>query len=309
MSIELKPVTIDTLPLLKEHIGSLQDGDCNLALVSIIGRSAEYKIQYAEVEGEIVLNWQPYPECPAAYVVPWNSPKIANILPQLECQCKNCKEPLLLFGRFTEMTEHVQKLFRYRNFITVSSNSWWDYLYAKERFLTLEGRQLNGKRNFNKRFNKAYPNAEFIPLNPSTIPMARAFLEKWYKSRGDMDEGLIAERDAINLAFEHWDDFELIGGILKEGDSVFGFTYGSGVYEDIFAVHIEKADRNIVGAYPALAVALAKMLPEKYKVLNREEDLGVPGLRKAKEDWFPCGVVRKTVLKLQKDNSIPDIKS
>lgn len=124
-----------------------------------------------------------------------------------------------------------------------------------------------------------------------------------------MDEGLIAERDAINLAFEHWDDFELIGGILKEGDSVFGFTYGSGVYEDIFAVHIEKADRNIVGAYPALAVALAKMLPEKYKVLNREEDLGVPGLRKAKEDWFPCGVVRKTVLKLQKDNSIPDIKS
>ena len=89
MSIELKPVTIDTLPLLKEHIGSLQDGDCNLALVSIIGRSAEYKIQYAEVEDEIVLNWQPYPECPAAYVVPWNSPKIANILPQLECQCKN----------------------------------------------------------------------------------------------------------------------------------------------------------------------------------------------------------------------------
>lgn len=308
MSIELKPVTLETLPLLKKKISTLQDGDCNLALVSVIGRSAEYKIKYAEVDGEVVLNWQPYSECPPAYVVPWNSPKIGDILPKLECQCKNCKEPLLLFGRFTEMTEHVQKLFRYRNFITVSSNSWWDYLYEKERFFTLEGRKLNGKRNFNKRFNNAYPHAEFVALNTSTIPLAREFLAKWYENRGEMDEGLIAEKEAINLAFDHWDDFELIGGILKEGDKIFGFTYGSGVYEDIFAVHIEKADRNIVGAYPALAVALAKMLPEKYKILNREEDLGVPGLRKAKEDWFPSGVIRKTVLKLQKDNSIPEKK-
>ncbi len=107
-----------------------------------------------------------------------------------------------------------------------SPEFWWDYLYAIGSVsLTLEGRQLNGKRNFNKRFNKAYPNAEPIPLNPSTDSYGQNFLgEVGMKSRGDMDEGLIAERDAINLAraFEHWgSDFpNSSGGILKEGDSV-----------------------------------------------------------------------------------------
>lgn len=308
MAIELKEVTFETLPLIKKHIKSLQDGDCNLALVSLIGRSKEYKIKYALIGEDLVLNWRPYEECPSAYVVPWNSPNISTILETLEGECKDCKEPLLLFGRFNGMTEHVRHLLRYRNFITVSSNSWWDYLYAKERFLTLEGRQLNGKRNFNRRFNKAYPEAEFKALDAETIPLARKFLDKWYADRGELDAGLLAEKEAIELAFDHYEDFGLIGGVLMQGDEVFGFTYGSGVFDNIFAVHIEKADRNVVGAYPALAVALAKMLPEEYEILNREEDLGVPGLRKAKEDWFPCGVVRKTVLKLQKNQSIPNRK-
>ncbi len=299
MAIQLQPLTVEQLPLLQKHIKSLQNGDCNLSIASLISRAKEYKILYA-LEGEdLVINWQPYEECPPSYVLPWKSPRIGDLLLKIEGDCHCVKEPLLIFGRFTDITEYVQRQQRYRNFMTVSSNAWWDYLYGRDRLVSLEGRNLNGKRNFNKRFHKAYPDAAFEILTPQNIGLAKEFLEKWYAERGELDASLAAEREAILLAFDHYEEFELFGGLLTDGHgTVFGFSYGSQVFDDIFAVHIEKADRNIVGAYPALAVSLAKSLPEQYTILNREEDLGIQGLRKAKADWFPCGVVRKTVLKL-----------
>ena len=68
-------------------------------------------------------------------------------------------------------------------------------------------------------------------------------------------------------------------------------------------MHIEKADRNVTGAYPALASAFAKALPEEFKQINREEDLGLAGLRKAKEDWSPSTMIRKTLMRIQRDES------
>ncbi len=299
MSIELKPLTIEELPLLKEHLKSLQTGDCNLSIASLLGRSREYRILYGLYDNDFVINWQPYKDVPPSYVVPWHSPRIADLLTKLEGDCHNVHTPLLLFGRFTELTEHIHKLQRYRNFMTVSCNEWWDYLYDRKDFVSLEGRKLNGKRNFNKRFNLAHPDTTFEILNKENIPFARDLLENCYENYGALNENLRAERDAILEAFAFYDEFELFGGMLTDGHgTIFGFTYGSEVYEHIFGVHIEKADRDVVGAYPALASALAKALPEKYTLLNREEDLGLSGLRKAKMDSNPSGLIRKTVLRM-----------
>lgn len=303
MSIDLKPVTLETLPILKEQVRTIQNGDCNLSIASLIGRSEEYKIRWGLVDGELVINWQPYEDVPPAYVLPMNSPNLLHIMQMLESECVNCREPLILFGRFTLMTEKVSNLMPYRNFITVSANSWWDYVYDKENFVTLEGRKLHGKRNFNKRFYLAFPDSEFVPITTENIPTCKDFLNQWYENYGEMTDSLRAEKQAIELAFEHFEDFELIGGILKQQDRIFGFTYGSAVDEHIFSVHIEKADRTATGAYPALASALAKMLPERFTLINREEDLGIAGLRKAKEDWHPSMMIRKTLMRLQKDTS------
>ena len=304
MKIELKPVTIEQLPILKEQLSRLQTGDCNLSLASVIGRAEEYNIKWGMVGDELVLNWMPYPDIPAAYVLPMKSENLLSIMETLECECKNCKEPLILFGRFTYLTEKISELMRYRNFITVSSNSWWDYVYERSKIETLEGRELHGKRNFNKRFFKAYPEAKLVPMTRDIIPACRTFLNQWYEKHGEMTESLLGEKKAIELAFDHFDDFELIGGVLVNGEEIFGFTYGSDVGEGIFSVHIEKADRNITGAYPALASALAKSLPPQFTQINREEDLGIPGLRKAKEDWSPSVMIRKTLLRMQRATDV-----
>lgn len=301
MSVELLRLTSEALPLLQAHAYKLQGGDCNLSIASLISRSDEYLISYAMIEEELVLRWKPYAETPFAWVVPWSSEKIIDILRTIEEDCMEHCEPLVLYGTYGALTRNVESLMPYRNFMTASSNAWWDYLYDRESFVKLEGRKLHGKRNFVKRFKNAHPEAELIAITEENIPQCIVFLERWYASQEEMTPGLINESKAIHTAFENWSDFELEGGMLVQGEEVFGFTYGSKVRDDMFAVHIEKADRSVTGSYPALAVEFAANLPESVTFINREEDLGIAGLRKAKQDWFPTDVVRKTILSLEKE--------
>lgn len=91
----------------------------------------------------------------------------------------------------------------------------------------------------------------------------------------------------------------MTGGALVEAGKVLGFTYGATVAPNMFAVHIEKAARSVTGAYPALSQCLAKTLPDSVTVLNREEDLGIPGLRKAKSEWAPCARNEKGWMTMQ----------
>jgi hypothetical protein len=301
MTLLLKKVTVEDLPVLKNKVRELQNGDCNLSLSSLVARADEYHIYYALIEDELVLRWQPYKDASAGWVIPLESPKIIEILRVIEEDAREHCEPLVLFGRFSMLTAKMESLMPYRNFVTISSNAWWDYLYRREDFIKLEGRKLHGKRNFVRRFWTAHPDARFVPITSENVGVCRRFLADWQAAQEEMTQGLIDEGRAIETALSHWDDFGLVGGLLMEGDAVFGFTYGAPVSDDIFAVHIEKAERSVAGAYPTLAVELGKSLPESFVYLNREEDLGIAGLRKAKQDWFPTEVLRKTFLKLEKE--------
>ena len=118
-----------------------------------------------------------------------------------------------------------------------------------------------------------------------------------------MDESLVAESLAINFAFDHFEALNLKGVVLMNEKKVLGFTYGSEVASNIFAVHIEKASRDVIGSYPALTQAFAKTLPSEILTINREEDLGVAGLRKAKQDWAPADMLRKGFLTLHPDQT------
>lgn len=104
---------------------------------------------------------------------------------------------------------------------------------------------------------------------------------------------------AARLSLTHHEALGIRGGVLMSGGRVCGFTFGAMVSPDVFAVHVEKASREVTGAYPVLASELAKTLPESVLFLNREEDLGLPGLRKAKSDWAPASMNQKGWITLE----------
>ena len=177
--------------------------------------------------------------------------------------------------------------------LTVEDNpDRWDYIYSCQDFVELAGSHFHSKRNFVKRFYKACPNAQFVVYTPDYFQDCMDFLHQWYAGRA-ADADLQHEFKAIEKVLTHWEKLAVYGGLLIEHGRILGLTYGARCAPNMLAVHIEKATRDVPGAYPALAQAFAHTLPTCIQYLNREEDLGIAGLRKAKQDWHPNRSTKK----------------
>jgi len=116
---------------------------------------------------------------------------------------------------------------------------------------------------------------------PDSVPQCLKLECKWYKANnGDNDEEeLNDERRSLTYALHHFDSLGLIGGALRVDNEIIAFSFGAPINHNTFGVHVEKADVNFDGAYTVINQEFASHLPEQYTYVNREEDLGIPGVR------------------------------
>lgn len=166
-----------------------------------------------------------------------------------------------------------------------------DYLYSIAAFASLGGKKLHGKRNFCNRFEAAH-SWSAQPLGREHFPACLALFDRWAQGRENVSD----ERTALSAAFTHWDALQLEGTVLFIENELIAFSLGERLNENSFDIHFEKAEASIPGAYPMIARETARQLlaahPE-LTTLNREEDMGLPGLRKAKEEWRPEALLMK----------------
>lgn len=170
-----------------------------------------------------------------------------------------------------------------------------DYIYLSSDLIELKGKKYHSKRNHISNFKKN--NWRFERIDNSNIDDALIYTIGVYNSL-DEDKPLstIAEQYAINTYFTHFDELELCGGILYLDDNIVAVTIGERLNDETFVVHIEKAEKGINGAYPTICNEFLKEFAVNYKYVNREEDLGVEGLRKSKMSYYPCFKIKKYTL-------------
>ena len=123
----------------------------------------------------------------------------------------------------------------------------------------------------------------------------------------DQHEGTGNERRALIYALHNFDALGLTGGILHVEGKIAAFTFGMPINQDTFGVHVEKADTRIDGAYAMINYEFANHIPEQYIYINREEDLGIEGLRKAKLSYQPAIILEKYIACL-KEQPVEAIK-
>lgn len=285
------------LDLLKKYLPQYGDGDCDLSLVSLFSRGIRNHFRYFEFEGtHLVLERLVGKDPSPVLVMPIGKEEIPfSLFEVLDNDARQNHRPLRFYGRTDSIAPILSKAFAHRRLIIEDNPDRWDYVYACSDFVELPGSHFHSKRNFVKRFYKACPDAQFEVYTKDRLGDCMAFLNDWYSGR-EMNEGLLEEKAAIEKVLAHWDELPVYGGILHEHGRILGLTYGARSASDILAVHIEKATRDVPGAYPALSQAFAKSLPLCIEYLNREEDLGIPGLRKAKQDWHPITQLKKGVI-------------
>lgn len=181
-----------------------------------------------------------------------------------------------------------------------------DYIYDIHALADLPGRKYQKKRNHVNKFRSLHPDCRIVPLTEDILPAVQEMTEQWYTDRLAQDDhdDYHLERAAMKRAFSHMDALGLEGLALVENGQILAMTMGSRLSEDTFDIHFEKAREDADGAYPAISQAFARYLREKYpelKFLDREDDMGLPGLRKAKLSYYPHHLVVKFWARLWED--------
>ncbi len=170
----------------------------------------------------------------------------------------------------------------------------WDYIYNSTDLIELAGRKYHGKRNHLARFNEI--GAEFSLMTEKDFDDCITFSTVEYNSKPeDMDHSFIAEQYAINTYFSYFDELGLKGGVIRVNGKVAAFTIGERLNNETFCVHIEKGDTSYSGIYAGVNNLFAKACAADYKYINREEDLGLDGLRKAKLSYHPVFLLKKYI--------------
>jgi len=177
----------------------------------------------------------------------------------------------------------------------------FDYLYSVDRLADLPGKKLHAKRNHINRFVENNPTWTYEEITPATLPECLEMDKEWYR-RSLQREGDAEERDlgdegiALRTAMEHYEELGLEGGLIRVYGEVVAFTIGDRLSADTYDVHFEKAYGELQGAYAMINREFARWVRARHpeiRYLNREDDMGVEGLRKAKQSYYPDLMVEK----------------
>lgn len=294
---DFKVIGIEDKEIIEEYIIPSDERDCDLSFANLCSWQFITESSYAVMDGLLVIRFA-HPKWGHEYFMPMNKRGEADraqalqVLEQLAREADTKQEPLCLRSVSPALEEELAGS-RLGNFNFVKDRDYFDYVYQRQDLAELKGKHYQPKRNHVNKFKREY-NFTAEPLTQQAVAECLEFEASWCRVHGyEEDENILNERQAMVYAFEHWERLGLRGLVIRVEGKVAAFTFGAPINHDTFGVHFEKADIRIDGAYSAVNQFFAASLPEEYVYLNREEDLGIPGLRQAKLSYQPAFLLEK----------------
>ena len=199
-----------------------------------------------------------------------------------------------VYGLNRMQAESLEK----KGFTITEMRDNWDYVYLTENLINLPGERYYAKRKNIKKCLSDYK-LEYEPITQEIIDQCLQLQTKWCNLKNcDVIPGLGAENRAIKETFEHFNDLNIFGGAILINGNVESFTIGEILNEETAVIHFEKANPDINGLYQVINKWFAQKTLRNYKYINREQDLGVSGLRRAKMSYYPAFFVEKYLARL-----------
>lgn len=198
--------------------------------------------------------------------------------------------------KFTELlgseVVKLQKAFPEKFKITANRDKY-EYIYKTKDLALLQGRKYHSKKNHISKFSKMY-DWEYKPLNYDEKEKYLKFTKLWFEKKYTPEKiKSLKEYDAMKKAIENINQLALQGGIIKVNGKIVALTIGEKINEKNFLIHFEKVLPEYIGAYSVINREFAKTLLNKFEFINREEDMGIAGLRKSKLSYKPFALLPK----------------
>ena len=228
------------------------------------------------------------------YTFPLGKGDVAKALAEIEKDAKECGERLQ-FAFVTEEQKEVLENAMPARFCYSSDAGDSDYIYLRSELASLSGKAFHKKKNHFSKFVRTYPDYKYYEIGACNIYDAQKVADAWYYEHlQDEDASQLAEYKAIKEALDNFEELGLIGGIIYVNDSPCAMTIASKINENTVDVHFEKAvgEYALNGGYAAINKLFSEKL-DGVTWLNREEDIGIEGLRKAKLSYRPKIMLKK----------------
>ncbi len=225
-----------------------------------------------------------------AFSLPIGDMPLADAVALLRGYCRDQGVPLVFSAVPEDRVAELRALGECR---VEELADWADYLYNARDLATLPGNRYSKKRNHVNRFVSDHPGSTLIELTPDMVDDVRAFLDTLPLDYEH--ETALVERREVDRMLDMWGMIPMDGAVLRTPDlGIVAFAIGE-VVGDTLYVHIEKMAHGVNGAGESINKGFASMMLERYGMayVNREEDAGDEGLRKAKESYHPVMMLRK----------------
>ncbi|MBD8348928.1 DUF2156 domain-containing protein [Dysgonomonas sp. HGC4] len=274
----------------KPQIDACLDGNtfraCDFSFTNMFAWNAKFKtlydiqhktlfLKFLETDGKIY------------YMMPIGPMPINEAIQMLQADAKASNIPFQMKGITVEMWEMINKKMP-NQFQHVHERNNDEYIYLSSKLISLSGKKLQSKRNHINRFKLDNPDWQYFPItSKKELNECAAMLDEWENIKEDKNRSLQYDYIATRLMLEHFDYLQLTGGAIRVNGKIIAFTIGEKLTEDTFVVHVEKAFGEIHGAYTIINQQFIEHEASKFKYINREEDMGLESLRKAKLSYQP----------------------
>ncbi len=283
-SITFKPLAISDKPLFDNFFKEYPPTISEYTFTNLYCWNHHKHHEWRVIDGHLVISYVSTAKIRKFYVPIGENPekvieKILHLFPQSSVE---------------KVEAHLAKQLR-EKYAVKKQQEMFDYVYLLSDLQELKGEKYRAKRNFVSR-GAAY-NPSLKIMDETDIIACRALEEKWGNLRRPSDNSQgSAENIALQTALSNYKLFGLFGLVAYVGKKIVGFAIGEPLNPTTFVEHFEKANTDYTGMYPFVLHEFCKRIPRQFIFLNREQDLGISGLRKSKLSYHPSMLIEKYVI-------------
>lgn len=276
--------------------------NCNFTFANLMGWRFLFDTEVCHLPGAVIFRYL-FGHRDPAYLISSSTLPSSDIVEAL--RRKSSEEGCALTLIAVEDDWAAQFKQHYDDDVTVEPlRNSYDYIYRHDELQQLQGKNLKAKRNHVNKFLSEHPDYQYRDLTPDLFDSCRHLEQLWRD--GTIHDNpwygntIESEHRMIENVFTYWRQLDMHGGAIFIDGRMIAFSFGAAVSDDTFDTCVEKADRSIDGAFNIINQQMALHLPPQFRYINREEDMGLEGLRKSKLSYHPYTLLSYNILNFAK---------
>lgn len=292
MDIDWKEITIEDRALIEHYYEREQSMSCEFSFANNLLWAPYYNIRYAVLHDCLVFCHRKNEEV-FSVSYPLGRGETKSAMEALFVYFDGAGQPFRMHLVTPQQYAHLMEWYPTRFQIAYDRDNA-DYVYEAEKLRTLAGKKLHGKRNHINKFKQEHPDWSFERIDDRNVEECVEMTREWGRlnaAREDWEKS--AEFDITFRALRQREQLQLDGGLIRADGRVVAFSLGEPCNRETYVVHIEKALADVQGAYPIMNQQFVEHIAAGFRYINREEDTGAEGLRKAKLSYYPDLMVEK----------------